>query len=276
MSYTPLAFTHHSLVTLDISRVPLDNIPLPESDDDPLPNLANLIMLSSSIARWTDIDGLEKWTRGRLRSFKFTLASAAAETDEEGETLPKDGVGPTRLTGQSRQDRPLLIASLSGLTMLNQTPITATERRDAERLYVDHVEKFATKNERETWGRYAELSKLFHPASDETVNPKPNTRSALKSRMISEYMNPCDDLTVAIGIHLDSDPNQNISMAVLPSTPVHLLRKKICKRLDLGPIELYTCKNDESGVSPIAKMTDGQEVGWWVVEGDTVVVRQLV
>lgn len=76
----------------------------------------------------------------------------------------------------------MFIAKLSGLTMLNLTPISPAERRDAEMWYISQVEG---KGDAAHWGRYDE-SKKKYGISAVTGTAAPARSSGLKSRMISE------------------------------------------------------------------------------------------
>lgn len=70
----------------------------------------------------------------------------------------------------------------------------------------------------------------------------------------------------------ESDP---ISMSILSSAPVSLLRKKIGKRLNLDAFCLYTGKRVESGYERVALINEDEEVGWWLTSGDHVLVVKV-
>lgn len=63
-------------------------------------------------------------------------------------------------------------------------------------------------------------------------------------------------------------------MTILPSAPVALLRKKISRRVQSETgLTLWTGKENGQAYVKVAEMEDGQEVGWWLSDGDVVVVE---
>jgi len=145
--------------------------------------VSSLVYYQARISQWADIDALETWTEGSLKSLRFSLAGVADDLDDESSppsnSLPIDVF---KISGKSRADRSMFIAKLSGLTMLNLTPISPAERRDAEMWYISQVEG---KGDAAHWGRYDE-SKKKYGISAVTGTAAPARSSGLKSRMISE------------------------------------------------------------------------------------------
>ena len=186
------------LSTLDISRLALPTIPPPSPISPTFDHLENLIILSASLSTWSDIDALERWTAGRLTTLRFSLARP--ESDPEDEDVGSENVvrstptvaaaDPYRISGRATIDRPIFIAKLPNLIMLNSTPVTPTERRDAERAYVSQVER-ASPGDESSWGRYDDLrlkhGLLARDAAQSETSPGPPKRSAaLKSKMMSK------------------------------------------------------------------------------------------
>jgi hypothetical protein len=69
-------------------------------------------------------------------------------------------------------------------------------------------------------------------------------------------------------------------MAILPSAPISLLRKKIARKAGVGGasgslVRLWTARQlgeSENGRwDRVAEVDDGQAVGWWLVDGDVVI-----
>lgn len=65
-----------------------------------------------------------------------------------------------------------------------------------------------------------------------------------------------------------------IDMTILPSAPVALLRKKVSRKVQTeSHLTLWTSMVRGEGYDRVAEMQDGQEVGWWLSDGDVVVVE---
>lgn len=171
---------YYRLRTLNVSRTALTSI----RDSPHRLHLETLILLETAIPSWTDIDALQNCTGGSLRSLRISLAGMEDVGDEATAAGTDKHTDSTRMTGIAKLDRPMLIAKLSGLTMLNLTPISLTERRDAEEWYVRHVLQLRDKGDTTTWGRYEELRVQHQPTLSVTGQPRPS--NALKSKLISE------------------------------------------------------------------------------------------
>ena len=176
--------------SLDLSQLSLTSIPEPTGTSLRLFTVTHLVLLSCHISHWSDIDALEQWTEGRLESLRFTLASSdSAALGDEEDDIPRaknhDPPDPTRITGHAETDRPFFIAKLSGLVSLNSSPVSASERRDAERWYVTSIAKLGRDGADELWGRCGELKGKYE---DHAVVPVEAPRSAaLRSKMISGW-----------------------------------------------------------------------------------------
>lgn len=197
--YSPLLEdTDNRLSTLDISRLELPAIPFPSPSAPTFQHLESLIVLSSTLSSWADIDALESWTGGKLTALRFSLArrgpSDSDDEDPESDKIVSKStetpVDPFCISGRASIERPIFIAKLSSLTVFNSTPITPTERRDAERAYLSLVERMSPGKE-STWGRYDDL-RLKHggptpnAAQTDSESGPPRRSAALKSKMISE------------------------------------------------------------------------------------------
>jgi hypothetical protein len=201
--------THGRLASIDLSDNPFSTIPSPSGiSPGTFLSLTTLILLSSRISSWSDIDALQKWTAGRLSALRFSLYEGATmkpvsetlsgvdleskeasidRSRDQAEALAdsndKDSHTATeRISGYARNDRLMFIAILSSLTMLNSTPVSASERRDAEMWYVNHLGQGASPSDIRI-GRYDEL-RLKYGLEAPVVEPlRPQ---GLRSKMLSE------------------------------------------------------------------------------------------
>lgn len=202
--------TYSRLASIDLSENPFSTIPSPSNlSGGTFPSLTTLILLSSRISSWSDIDALERWTAGRLSTLRFSLyegvtmkpvsetlsgvdlESKEASTDrsrDQAEALAdsshKDGRTVTeRISGYARNDRLMFIAILSSLTVLNSTPVSASDRRDAEMWYVNHLGQGASPSDTRI-GRYDELRLKYGVEARAVEPPK---LQGLRSKMLSEW-----------------------------------------------------------------------------------------
>lgn len=171
--------------SLNLSSTLIETIPLARKDTSFLfPSLNTLILLHTRVEQWRDIDAIESWTSGRLKSLRISLFSR--DISIEGDPPPPlADKGEGYMTGKAILVRPILIAQLPGLEILNSTPISAAERRDAEMWYVSYVSRNNQNGEGHEWGRYGELKEKYGMKEGEKVVAKP---AGLRSKMISEYL----------------------------------------------------------------------------------------
>ena len=160
-------FADISLHSLDLSSVPFSILPHPQTL-----SLTHLVLRDTSLSLWADIDALEYATGGKLAVLRISLIGVI---DADTEPINPD---PRTMSGQMRHDRSLLVAKLSGLTMLNSTQVSMAERRDAELWYLGYVDRVGGR-----WGRYDDLSAQHgHNVARRVIPP-----SGLRSKMISEW-----------------------------------------------------------------------------------------
>ena len=169
------------LSTLDISRIPFESIPPPTAEERI--SLAHLVLYETTLSSWTDIDTLEVWTSGSLKSLRIALAGVQDDgVDDQASTTTATDM--KKIAGKAMADRYMLIAKLSSLDSLNSSPITPNERRDAETWYVDRLGKLPEEERREH-GRYEELCKKYGTTPSQPPSAVPRS-GALKSKLISE------------------------------------------------------------------------------------------
>ncbi|BEI81916.1 hypothetical protein CcaverHIS002_0210760 [Cutaneotrichosporon cavernicola] len=217
------------------------------------PHLTRITLGDTHISTWADIDRLDDWTGGRLASLRIFCAG-----HEDG--VPKQTTDPLCMSGDPRADRPLLIAKLASLTSLNGSNVTLTERWDSELFYVHYVDRLPVA-ERVTWGRYAELVKK-HDIAPKALVPKP--ASNLKSKMIN--------------LNVIAPNGMTMTLRLLPSATAASLQKRVARQLKVPAVRVCTARpHPEAPESigtwePVEKMDEGEEIGYWVGDGDTVVV----
>ena len=165
--------------------MPITSIqPLPSDrgDKPPFRALRNLILSDVPIRDWSSVDSLASHLP-YLTSLRIGTSASLDDGDQETPRPPPPL--SENLFGDDILDRPILIAKLPSLEVLNSSRITPDERRNAEMSYVREVSQLASGSGAKTsWGRYAELKERHGMSSVET--PKV-VRSDLRSKMISEY-----------------------------------------------------------------------------------------
>lgn len=254
---------HHSLTTVQLSELPIFTIS-PRRSARTFPNLTRLTLGDTHISTWADIDRLDDWTGGRLASLRISCAG-----HQDG--VAKQSSDPLRMSGDPRSDRPILIAKLTALTALNGTNITSAERWDSELFYIHYVDRFPP-DERVTWGRYAELIKK-HDIGPNAQAPKATTN--LKSKMISKVL-AHTELTPDVNVIPPS--GMTLTFRLLPSATVASLQKRIARQLTVPAARVWTARPHSEAPEaigawePVEEMDEGQEIGYWVGDGDTVVV----
>ena len=174
------------LESLNVSSLRIPVIPPPPtlspSSSVVFPALTHLIFFDAPLRLWPDIDALEAWTGGRLRSLRISLTTLPSENSPQANPVSDD---PLHISGDATSVRSFLIAKLSSLMSLNSTPVTPAERRDSEVFYISQVTKTLSTH-RETkssnWARYEHLCDIHGQSTHPTHVGK---TSALRSKMMS-------------------------------------------------------------------------------------------
>lgn len=139
--------------------------------------------------------------------------------------------------------RPTIIAKFGSLTMLNSTPVSATERRDAEKAYLTKIDRILAKHtsaQPSTWGRYAELRER-HGAG--TVQPVvPPMKATLRSKMMCKFLSPTSSERAGAdspALRIQMEERETFTLSVLPATTTASLRTKIGRRIKVPPDEVH-------------------------------------
>lgn len=142
-------------------------------------NIRSLSLLGSCLLRWEYIDHISQYFP-ELTSLRFSLSSDAISSITTNGTQNS----PTVISASTDLQRALIISKFPNLITFNSTTIAHSERRDAELFYINHVKSRISEhpNERESWGRYVELCKVY--GRDETLTRK-KPEAGLKRKMIS-------------------------------------------------------------------------------------------
>lgn len=258
-----MRLAHASLTTAQLSELPITSIS-PRNKAPTFPHITRLTLGETHISAWADIDRLDDWTAGRLENLRISCTG-----HEDG--VPKQTTDPLRMSGEPRTDRPLLIAKLAALTSLNGSNVTSAERWDSELFYVHYVDRLPAA-ERATWGRYAELVKKHDIAPKA---PAPKAASNLKSKMISKVC-PASALTPDLNVIPPS--GMTMTLRLLPSATAASLQKRVARQLKVPAVRVWTARPHPEAPEaigawePVEEMGEGQEIGYWVGDGDTVVV----
>lgn len=73
-----------------------------------------------------------------------------------------------------------------------------------------------------------------------------------------------------------SDSEDDIDMKILPASPVSLLRKKAARLAGSGSgVSLWTCRRMGEVHERVAEIEDGHEVGWWLSDGEVVLLERI-
>ncbi|GMK59284.1 hypothetical protein CspeluHIS016_0702990 [Cutaneotrichosporon spelunceum] len=244
-----------ALTAAQLSELPITTIS-PRRSSLTFPHLTRLTLGGAHVFTWADIDRLDDWTAGRLENLRISCASR-----ESG--VLKRTTDPLLMSGNPSADRPLLIAKLARLTSLNGSNVTPAERWDSELFYVHYVDKLPV-TERSTWARYAELVKK-HDIGPKAPGPMiASNHLNLKSKLIVLNVIPPNGMTM--------------TLRLLPSATTASLQKRVARQLKVPAVRVWTARPHPEAPEaigawePVAEMDQGQEIGYWVGDGDTVVV----
>ncbi|OXG88660.1 hypothetical protein C345_02635 [Cryptococcus neoformans A2-102-5] len=248
------------LESLDLSFTPLSHVSPPSITI--YENIRSLSLLGSCLLRWEYIDHISQYFP-ELTSLRFSLSSDAISSITTNGTQNS----PTVISASTDLQRALIISKFPNLITFNSTTIAPSERRDAELFYINHVKSRISEhpNERESWGRYVELCKVY--GRDETLTRK-KPEAGLKRKMI----------TLRVFKH-PTDPSPG-TLALLPSSSIKLLQQRVSRLVGAtaaASLHLWTVI-EEGGelekVIDISKEREGNDwtVGWWFEDGDCVLV----
>ena len=75
---------------------------------------------------------------------------------------------------------------------------------------------------------------------------------------------------------LPSDSGDEFDVKILPASPVSLLRKKAARLAGSGSgVSLWTCRRMGEVHERVAEIEDGHEVGWWLSDGEVVLLERI-
>ncbi|WVQ85016.1 hypothetical protein IAT38_007180 [Cryptococcus sp. DSM 104549] len=273
-----------SLESLDLSFTLISQIPPPSIT---FPTLKHLALLSSSITQWQDIDNISAHFPS-LTSLRFSLTlpsppSSPVQTPAGlGSTSKSNAaaLAPPSLTipASSTLYRSLIIPKFPSLGAFNSTPISASERRDAEVWYLGYVERWlreqgaAAVGGEAKWGRYEELCKVL--GRDKfvlgDVKEVKKVETGLRRKMIT------------LNIYTDLDGPCNHTVSVLPSSAIPLVYRKVAKVIewdtDVLPLALYSIRELDDGTREkavrVSSWNKGENAGWWFSDGDGVLAGE--
>lgn len=235
-----LDLTTSSLTTLNISQTPIQSVPRRLDSQPRLPRLTTLVWNDSAIESWADLDHIESWLDLKLTTLSFSRADPELD-NQEAQANPTD---PMAIPVSWDEARSTIIAKFGCLTMLNSTPVSATERRDAEKAYLVRVERLLAADESaqaSDWGRFQELrEKHGAPAA----KPAAATQKAtLRSKMMSAYfsLNAVATMTADVtpDLRIQMEGRETFNLSVLPASTTSSLRNKISRKLKVSPAEVY-------------------------------------
>lgn len=204
-----------------LSQNAISTIPLPSSDDMHFATLEHITLSGNPVASWTDIDNINYWVDGGLKSLNCA-------TDSEHGSL-FSSIDPRDL-------RPLLIARFAALQTLNHVPIQPAERRDAELFYLTYVEKTTPsipQTLRQKYHpRYQQLAQQYGRASGEAFSPQPET---LRSKLLTVRVHLSNVPPSSFPPYLNESSSQqnSVDLKLLTTTPLRLLFNKLHRAFGL-------------------------------------------
>ncbi|KAJ3571055.1 hypothetical protein NP233_g3995 [Leucocoprinus birnbaumii] len=170
-------------------------------------------------------------------------------------------IGNPIMTDHSQNARPLVIARLASLQMLDGAAISEKERRDAELYYLSYIvnQGFMSDDQRtQEHPRWQELC-LKHGKPDEILSkPTPDT---LKSRLLELRLYRTSDHSDTLQAGLEGTETL---VQVLPTMTLKILRSKIRKALRCGPkasIVIRMVLSDHSLVT-LGEERDTHDLSW--------------
>ncbi|PWN42338.1 RNI-like protein [Ceraceosorus guamensis] len=227
------------------------------------PALQHITLNDNPVNEWSDLEALDdcvRWapqhedaaakvdqTLRGLRSLTFAIGAGSVEHETSSPNEPrgtrndKDKVlaqsSLERLKDLQPGDiRPSIIARLPRLEMLNGSPISSSERKDAERWYIGHVQRQLPEADDEQrtqyWRRYARLVQE-HGAPSSLPNAV-KTTSTLGSKLLELRIQASSSVPIAHTPHTTPTSIRHSAMRVLRSTPIRQLRSKLAKQLKIS------------------------------------------
>ncbi|KAF9527024.1 hypothetical protein CPB83DRAFT_748494, partial [Crepidotus variabilis] len=206
----------------------IESIPLllNQQRNDTFPSLRYLFLSDNQISSWNSIDALSTWLPN-LQSLSLSGNPLVHGIDNE------------------KHARPFTIARVPNLVMLDGTSITFRERTDSELFYLSQIIQQGVQTEaqrQEEHPRWAVLCEL-HGRPNEIQN-LPTAPDKLSNHLMGLYFFLTDKLPISLqnGSYRSRvisqggctmDHSKKISMQVLPSMSLRILRIKICKVLKL-------------------------------------------
>lgn len=97
---------------------------IPERTGPAFANLTRIALSDARVTAWRDIDNLADWTGGKLQNLRISCAVSHEEEEAIVEESPSRAIDPLHMSGEPRSDRPILVAKLGALTMLNSTTVS--------------------------------------------------------------------------------------------------------------------------------------------------------
>ncbi|KAF8892438.1 hypothetical protein BD779DRAFT_1621101 [Infundibulicybe gibba] len=220
----------------------IESIPFPENDSQSQLGYVKHISLSfNRLSGWSDVDALSRWCPA-LRT--LTLA------------------GNPLMESLGQHGRPFTVARIPTLDVLDGAAISSRERIDCELFYMSQIaqSEIATEDERcQAHPRWQELCQK-HGRPDLAAPKGKASRNKLSSRLIELNMyrsaSPKPNYP-----HSATDP---ITLRVLPSTSLQILRRKVCKimgyHVDSSNILLWLMQDKE--IVELKVGQDDQSLDW--------------
>ncbi|CEH12136.1 Beta-tubulin folding cofactor E [Ceraceosorus bombacis] len=252
-----------ALQRLYLSDNRIGRIAVPPDFGAGFPTLQHLTLTDNPVNEWRDLEALDDCVKGAprhkdaaaeaettlrgLRSLTLAIRAGSVEYEASSANEPrgtrndKDTVSPQsslgRLTDLQPGDiRPSIIARLPRLEMLNGSPISSSERKDAERWYIGHVQRQLTEADDEQrtlyWRRYARL--VQEHGAPSSLPDAAKTTSTLGSKLLELRIQASLSVPIAHFPHTTPTSIPDSTMRVLRSTPIRQLRNKLAKQLKIS------------------------------------------
>ncbi|KAF5357752.1 hypothetical protein D9756_001444 [Leucocoprinus leucothites] len=238
-----LAFSDFPLLTrVILANNQIKNIP-PSVLQQRLPQLKHLSLAFNRLRAWSDIHALAVWAP--------SLESLAL-------------IGNPIMTDHSQDIRPLVIARLATLQVLDGAAISGKERRDAELYYLSYIVNegpMSDDQRTQEHPRWQELC-LKYGKPDETLSKL--TPDTLKSRLLELELHRMLGLFSLDQLQAHPSEDTKTVVQVLPTMTLKMLRSKIRKALGCSSkakVIVRMIMNDQSLIT-LGEDRDSQDLSW--------------
>ncbi|PFH54254.1 hypothetical protein AMATHDRAFT_135907 [Amanita thiersii Skay4041] len=230
----------------------IESIPMPADTDQPLFAIKHLALSSNHIRTWRDIDALPFWCPN-LES--LTLVD-----------------NPLSIVMES-SFRPLVIAKIASLKLLDGSLISDKERDDSELFYLSYIDRDRSRTQQMLMQEHPRWQDLCRKHGRPSTAPKTKeVAGKLSNHLISLAIYPA---SIFPGSNFSYDSATCISLSTLPSMKLRNLRQKICKvikgRVTNDTVLLWR-KMQDGNLANLDHLHDAQDLTWHGLENGSLII----